>query len=1350
MFRFRFKSVLAAVVCVAAASSLQAILPPPSQGIATKTLRTPGLSPKNDLRVADASPLAALGVQQGRAFRDARTGGWGTIILSEPLLSGAADREQAAAALYGFVADHASTLDIDPAELETGPRVTVHDGGALVQIHAQRVISGILVRDAGLSAVVNHGNLVLFGLRNWAEAPSSVQPSVSAAVAKTALAAHLAPYAPSSYLRAPRLELVPFAAGGALSYRLVWVFTPRFNGSNGSWEGLVDAASGQVLAFRDTNNYAVSQRSVIGAVLPVANDNVDPDGIEQLDFPMPFADLTELGTQRKVTTDSGGNAPVCMEGPMFMRFDSKYVKMMDTCGAAPVVPATGDTLDLGQAGYPNIDPHPGTNCALVTSPLSSAVPGNTRASRSGFYEVNRLKEQARGQLPDNTWLQDQLTANMNIAGACNAFWNGQTINFYPDTAACRNTGEIAAVFDHEWGHGMDANGARPGVSSPGESIADMFANVRLAQSCTGRGFVRVPPESPVQLGCGHGYGDKCTACAGGIRDSDFLKHESRQPHDVAWSLPACAPEADDQLGPCGGETHCEGTFVAEAVWDLMSRDLRCQGAGWSTGGAGEVGGGQCVGGAAASRDFPTALELATKLTYHGGGFVGDWFQCKVDGTAGCNTDGGYLNYLAADDDNGNLEDGTPHMTAIHAAFARHGIGCSAIPVHDSGCSGAPTVAPVVTAVPLDRAVKLSWAPVAGATRYEVFRTEGVFGCDFGKIKVGETTDTEFVVDGLRNGFEVYFTVAAAGSGQMCLGPMSACTPAAAAAGGPGLAIDKASFESEIRSGDGDLFLDNCERAQLRFTFRNSGSAPLTNPRVIAVRSPSHPATTSATPLPAVISPSVPVCGEAQAAVEIVAGGLANDDVLQVEIEMTSDELAAAGVSRTVTFELRTTEGDFRFFPSRTFDFESGLGMWRRLYGTFDPASEGGGADGTAAYLASSSFADSACDGSATPLVQLTASSTVDLWNNFDIEPDTVGGAAGWDRANVRLRDFATGTQTLVQPSGGRGYNVLAGSAGEFSGACGDMPLQAGWGGAMPTWASSSFTAADLGSAGVAGAPLQVVVQYGADASASFGGFWLDQVRVTNAEVEVPDTQGDVCRAPCSELDDDAPAIEYTGGWHRKSDAAATSGGYHERAGNNKKGAAVRVVFDGDEITYLYGVSNSGGTADILIDGVLRETLSYQGAGGGVSFGRAVTYANLGAGRHELKIVHRSGKVFVDGFRINCDGAGGADASAPQFRSRTEVFTASAGGGPIIVRQVQVGPKDVALSVMVEGLAAPLTVQLLGPLGSIVAQGGALIPGLSLSGLDAAVTPGTYKVQFPNTVAPGQTVRISVAHTERVP
>ncbi len=39
------------------------------------------------------------------------------------------------------------------------------------------------------------------------------------------------------------------------------------------------------------------------------------------------------------------------------------------------------------------------------------------------------------------------------------------------------------------------------------------------------------------------------------------------------------------------------------------------------------------------------------------------------------------------------------MTAIFNAFNRHQIACVTPAVQDSGCAGAPTTAPVVTAVP---------------------------------------------------------------------------------------------------------------------------------------------------------------------------------------------------------------------------------------------------------------------------------------------------------------------------------------------------------------------------------------------------------------------------------------------------------------------------------------------------------------------------------------------------------------------------------------------------------------------------------------------------------------------------
>ena len=157
--------------------------------------------------------------------------------------------------------------------------------------------------------------------------------------------------------------------------------------------------------------------------------------------------------------------------------------------------------------------------------------GNTHSSRTGFYELNKMKEIARSRLPNNTWLQGRLTANMNINNSCNAFWNGSTINFYRSGGGCGNTGENAAIFDHEWGHGMDANDVNGGIASPsGEGIADLYSALRLGDSCIGRGFFS---DGTV---CTNG--GTCTECTG-VRDIDYAKKTKNKPFTHTESNNIC-------------------------------------------------------------------------------------------------------------------------------------------------------------------------------------------------------------------------------------------------------------------------------------------------------------------------------------------------------------------------------------------------------------------------------------------------------------------------------------------------------------------------------------------------------------------------------------------------------------------------------------------------------------------------------------------------------------------------------------------------------------------------------------------------------------------------------------------
>jgi hypothetical protein len=1078
----RFAGGLVAAILVAGPVGA-AVAPRKDSAIAAKEFRHPQLHIDNRVQRVEEQAAAARGplldalaelrVSSPAAYLDPRTGRFATLMPAEPLLpgtgegnsvswadlgvdepTGIAGWQQAAwGALMTYLQQHSGTLGIDVAELAQPGNVTVHDDGGIVQIYAPRVIGGVPVRDSFLTAVINHGNLVLFGANNWGTVHVSPVPTLSAEQAAQMLGRFLDTSLYVSYRRAANLAIVPLSAGpleslsgydGGLDFRLVWVLSPKFPGDLGTWEALVDAHSGEMIAFTDTNQYQ-SARRVQGGVYPVSNDLVPPDGVEQPGWPFAFADVATSGGN--FFTDTGGNLPVCATGNITSTLNGRFVRMNDTCGAASLT--GGADLDFGVSA--------GTNC---TTP-GIGGPGNTHASRTGFFELNKIKEQARGQLPNNNWLTQQLTANMNINLNCNAFWSGSTVNFYIQGGGCNNTGEIAAIFDHEWGHGMDSFDTNPAGSNPGEGIADIYMALRLKESCVGRNFRNT--------NCG-GYGNPCLSCTG-VRDIDWDQRALHQPTTITWIDANCGGGP----APCGGGVHCEGSVYSETLWDLFSRDLP-----------------------AAGFTADTALEIATRTTYIGAGPVGDVYQC-VQGSGGCPASAAYLNFLAADDDNGNITTGTPHYGAIRAAFDRHGIACPTPVTGTSGCALAPNAAPVVTATADDKGARLSWTTVPGGVKYRVYRTEGVFGCNFGKVLLGETFGSTWADQGLQNGRQYYYSVAAVGLSNTCLGPMSACTTVTPVAGS-NLLPDPAAAVTPT-TGDGDVYLDNCEQANVSFGVLNNGNATQTNVRITAVQPLSHPGMQ----VLGLGSPtaSLAPCASTQKTFSIRAVDLLPDQVVRFRVDVTSDQISPAVRSQIVQFG--GTEGDNQFFATRTFDLETDAEGWQLVQGTFNRtnAAPGGAGGAGTFYFQSSTFLDSQCDEIRSPLMTLTATSTLSLQNNFDIEPFSSG--SWYDRANVGRVNNSTGVRTVINPSGGRLYNA---SAGNFD-ACG-LANNEGWAASSPTWAPSTWDAAALGSATVAGQPIRLNVKYGTDGAANGFGFRFDQVTLTNFNLQVPDAQSNQC------------------------------------------------------------------------------------------------------------------------------------------------------------------------------------------------------------------------------------------------
>ncbi len=660
-----------------------------------------------------------------------------------------------------FVVKNFDVLAVDPAQLGSIRADKIND--EIWQISIPQQVNGIPVRWGRLAATINNGNLVLIGTETWGKVSVDLHPAISAEDAMQIGYEFAAGQKPSDSLwLKPRLEIVPFAPanlqsgegyggpiGQGYGHRLVWVFGFTREGDPGSWQATIDAHTAEMLEFKDVNHYA--KKKISGGIYPVTNTEVCPDaarcGSMQPGSPMPWAN-TGLPAPNDFANSAGlyeytsGNTTTTLAG--------RYVSISDNCGSVNESSANG-TLDLG-----------GTNgqhdCATAGSSL-----GDTASSRSAFYELNKLAELARGWLPNNTWLQSQLTTNVNINDTCNAFYstsNG-SINFYKSGGGCRNTGEIAAIFDHEWGHALDDNDTNGFLSTTSESYADIAAIYRLQQSCVGYGFWWTADQSCGSTLDGTGFnGDDgqltphCELNCSGVRGADYLGHAGGVPDTPAnFSCSAC----DSGSGPCGREVHCDAMPATEAAWDFAARDLQA---------------------APFNYDSATAFIIANKLYYQGSGNIGSWHACSCPSSSdGCGATNAYTQWLAADDDNGNVNDGTPHMTALYAAFNRHGLACATPGPTNGGCAGRPTNAPNLTVAPGSNQVVLNWGAVAGATKYWVLRAEGFAGCNFSKALIATVTGTTYTDTNVANGSTYSYNVVAVGSSDACFGPASTCAQA---------------------------------------------------------------------------------------------------------------------------------------------------------------------------------------------------------------------------------------------------------------------------------------------------------------------------------------------------------------------------------------------------------------------------------------------------------------------------------------------------------------------------------------------------------------------------------------------
>ncbi len=592
------------------------------------------------------------------------------IGLARGQRAGATDVERL---LRSFMDRYPELFKIDGAELVLDRSATVAAGNDATSwfVEFRQLRKGLPVRGANVFFRINRGNIIQFGTDRIADVLIDVAPRISreAAFAAGLSAASMAADRIAETLDRGTLAIHPAMApeeavgesftglaGAGYTHLLVWEFVFRRAGDPATYELLVDAHDGRVLRIGDRNAYA----TIRGGIYPTTN--TDPEVVREF----PFTTVTNNGTK---FTDAAGVYNYTA-GTATSTLNGQFFQMSDACGSISLANSTDGNLNFGTSG--------GTDC---TTPGVGGA-GNTHASRTGFHHLTKINRKAITYLPGNSWLGSKVTANMNINLTCNAFWNGSTVNFYRSGGGCSNTGELAAVFLHEWGHGMDTNsgGSAANDQGSGEAVGDTFAFLETKDGCIGQNFL--------STNCAN-----CTACTG-VRDvADFdisgpavVARPSNVTNNAgincdrflttsgAVNCPYRTNSGTGSLyrGPMGYEGHCESYIASSANWDLAQMLVATHGttAGWA---------------AMDSIWYESLTPSKSAYRVVSGG------TCNASATVdGCGATNWYTVFLAADDDNGNLSDGTPNGCRIWDAFSAHGIACGTRPA----CSiGGPTPTP---------------------------------------------------------------------------------------------------------------------------------------------------------------------------------------------------------------------------------------------------------------------------------------------------------------------------------------------------------------------------------------------------------------------------------------------------------------------------------------------------------------------------------------------------------------------------------------------------------------------------------------------------------------------------------
>jgi len=406
---------------------------------------------------------------RGQARWDPRTGLPHRAWLSGLRLRGAPfeTAQRAEAAARAFVRERAvlATAGEQPDDADLPLLKARRVGRVWFLVFGQRS-RGLEVVDGRVDVrLAVTGEVVAFGSSWFAGVDIPTAPRVDRSVAEAVARAGVGFQTGADRQGASDLAILPVPAGRGVGYRLVHRVHIDTEDPPGAWTTYVDARDGHVWARENDIQLAAATRgTVTGAIFP--HSWTDAPVVRAF----PTVEVWRNGDTTVAGTDGryalAGRAP---HDTVFTRLRSPFLRVRNQSGENGLA-----------ANRPWPPPRPAD---LEWSDLNSDMP-----QRNAYYHALAAHARLRELDPELTGMDYPVPCRVNLPGACNAFWDGRSINFFGEGAGCANTAVIADVVIHEYGHGITQHTYAPLRPNPAlnEGFSDYFAASTLDDPVIGR------------------------------------------------------------------------------------------------------------------------------------------------------------------------------------------------------------------------------------------------------------------------------------------------------------------------------------------------------------------------------------------------------------------------------------------------------------------------------------------------------------------------------------------------------------------------------------------------------------------------------------------------------------------------------------------------------------------------------------------------------------------------------------------------------------------------------------------------------------------------------------------------